>query len=173
MKKSEGNQPFYRNRNWLLGFVVSLAAVFLIYYLETRPSRMRNAAEPVQATPTPAAQGNLLPATLQPAAGWEEGISFTAPGPLPSDLLRVGEEMWIFTEEGKKLVRVNLKGEMLAETPWKRFAARQPGMVRRCGASIWAQRFRSSIQKRAKCWRDLKPVPKESSRLPGMEKACG
>jgi hypothetical protein len=117
MKRSEGNQPFYRNRNWLFGFVVSLSAVFLIYYLGTRPSRMRNAAEPVQGNPTLAAQGSALPATLQPAAGWEEGITFIAPGPLPSDLLRVGEEVWIFAEEGKKLVRVNLKGEILSETP--------------------------------------------------------
>ena len=33
MKKPVGKQPFYRNRNWLIGFVVSLAAVFLVYFL--------------------------------------------------------------------------------------------------------------------------------------------
>src|SRR5512139_583333 len=102
MKRPAGNQPFYRNRNWLIGFVVSLVAVFLVYYLGTRPPRIQNAPEPLQGNRTPAAQGNALPATLQPEARWKEGISFTAPGASPSDLLRVGEEVWIFTEEGKR-----------------------------------------------------------------------
>jgi hypothetical protein len=143
MKRSDGNQPFYRNRNWLIGFVVSLAAVFLIYYLETRPSRIQNSVEPVQASPTPAAQGSILPATLQPASGWKEGISFTAPGPLPSDLLRVGEEVWIFTEEGKKLVRVNLKGEMLSEATLETICSKAAWD----GEAVWCVNMGAEVSK--------------------------
>ncbi len=143
MKRPEGNQPFYRNRNWLIGFVVSLAAVFLIYFLGTRPSRIRNAAEPVQAAPTLAAQGSTLPAALQPAAGWEEGISFTAPGALPSDLLRVGEEVWIFTDEGKKLARANLKGELLSETPLEGIC----GKAAWDGEAVWCVNMGAEVSK--------------------------
>jgi hypothetical protein len=129
MNKPPGNPPFYRNRNWLIGFIVTLAAVLLFYYLQTRPSRIQNAAEPIQGQPSPTAQVGAVLATPQPETGWKAGITFTAPGTLPSDLLRVGEEVWIFTEEGKKLVRVNLKGEMLSETALEGFAAKQPGMA--------------------------------------------
>jgi hypothetical protein len=115
MDRPGGNQPFFRNRNWLIGFAVSLGAVLVFYYLETRPARVQSTPEPTQANPTPTGPVSGLPSTLQPQAKWKEGISFTAPGISPSDLLRVGEDAWIFTEEGKKLARVNLKGELLSE----------------------------------------------------------
>ncbi len=38
MKRSQEKKPFYLNRNWVIGFVVSLAAVFVFYFLESRPS---------------------------------------------------------------------------------------------------------------------------------------
>lgn len=115
MKGPPGNQPFFLNRNWITGFVVSLLFVVGFFYLLVRPAALRNAAQPVLTGTEQFAPGRALPGTDLPGPGWQEGISFNAPGTLPSDLLRVGEEVWVFTDEGKKLARLNLSGEVLAE----------------------------------------------------------
>jgi hypothetical protein len=116
MKKLAENRPFYRDRNWLTGFVFSMVVVIGFYYLVMRPARERNSPPPAQVGTAQTGQEGILPGTDQPGAGWQAGITFTAPGSLPSDVLRVGEEVWVFTDEGKKLVRLNLSGEVLAES---------------------------------------------------------
>jgi hypothetical protein len=127
MKKPARNQPFYNNRNWQTGFVVSLVAVLVIYALVARPKTDRDVTEPVQEVPIQTVQVSSLPATALPETGWKEGLSFTAPGSLPSDLLRVGEEVWIFSDEGKTLARVSLMGELLSET----------ALEATCGKAAW------------------------------------
>jgi len=115
MKKPADKKPFYLDFNWLLGFVFSMAAVIGFFYLVVRPTQMRNSTKPTQTETAQAGQKKPLQGTLQINPAWKEGITFTAPGSLQSDLLRVGDEVWVFPDEGKKLVRMNLKGEVLAE----------------------------------------------------------
>jgi hypothetical protein len=143
MNKPSGNPPFYRNRNWLIGFIVTLAAVLLFYYLETHPAKIQNAPEPIQGKASPTAQVGAVLATPQPETGWKAGITFTAPGELPSDLLRVGEEVWIFTEEGKKLARVNLKGEVLSETALEGVC----GKATWDGEAVWCTNMSAEVSK--------------------------
>ena len=112
MKKKTERKPFYRDRNWLTGFIFSLVAVLLIYYLAVQSGRMEDATRSDQSDTK---QASSLEGTAQPKAGWKEGVAFTAPGKLPSDLLRVDDEVWVFTDEGKKLERLTLEGKLLSE----------------------------------------------------------
>ena len=116
MNEPAEKRPFYKEPSWVIGFVVSMAAVVGFYFFVIRPAQIRGFTQPTQIATVPAGQVSALPGTVQPGSRWTEGITFTAPGSLPSDLLRVGEEVWVFTEEGKQLARLNLKGEVQSET---------------------------------------------------------
>jgi hypothetical protein len=110
MKEPVEKKPFYRDRNFLTGFVFSMVVVVVFFLFVARPARLKEQQQP---TPQPGEPGQAA-APEQPA-GWQPGISFAAPGGSPSDLLKVGVELWIFTDEGKKLVRVDLNGNNLSE----------------------------------------------------------
>ena len=117
MKEPEEPKPFYLNRNWVIGFVVTMVAVIAYFFLVERPGGVTRVTPTAEANPAQTGQEASVAGTDQPKKGWREGIIFTAPGSLPSDLLRVGEEVWVFTEEGNQLAKLNLKGEVLSETP--------------------------------------------------------
>jgi hypothetical protein len=115
MKEPIEKKPFYRDRNFLTGFVFSMVIVLVFFLFVARPARLK-AQQQSTALPN---QPGLAAGTEQPG-GWQAGITFIAPGSLPSDLLRVGNEVWIFTDEGKKLAKLDLSGvrqsEIMLET---------------------------------------------------------
>jgi hypothetical protein len=111
MKEPAGKKPFYMDRNFLVGFGFSLVIVVLYFFLVAPPARLNS-----QQTSTPQPGQPVQTSTPQQNGGWQPGITFTAPGSSPSDLLKTGDEIWIFTEEGKKLTRVNLAGKLQSET---------------------------------------------------------
>lgn len=110
MKEPVEKKPFYRDRNFLTGFVFSMVIVVVFFLLVARPARLKEQQQPT-ALPN---QPRLAEGADQPG-GWQAGITFIAQGSFPSDLLRVGDEVWIFTDEGKKLAKLDLNGERRSE----------------------------------------------------------
>lgn len=110
MKEPTEKKPFYRDRNFLAGFVFSLVIVLAFFFLVARPAQLKSQQQP---TSQPSQPGQAA-ATVKPG-GWQAEITFPAPGSSPTDLLKVGDEIWIFTDEGKKLAKVDLNGETRSE----------------------------------------------------------
>lgn len=77
--------------------------------------------QPKPVTGSAGTQTPLTPITVgipedQTNLNWQEGISFRTPGADPKDILRVGDEVFIFYSSPEDtLFRLNLQGEILSE----------------------------------------------------------
>jgi hypothetical protein len=115
MNEFRDPRPFYRDPGWILGFVFSMVVVIVIYFLVIRPAQVRQKMHVSSANTPQAVSGQQQPGTEQPGEGWQEGISFMAPGTMPTDLLRVGEEVWVLADNGQILYRLTLSGDLISE----------------------------------------------------------
>ena len=137
MKKPIKKTPFYRDRSFLFGFVFTMVIVVGFFFLVARPARMKDQQE---LTPQPNQQGQ---ASLYRAA-WrlaKPELPLSRPGGFPSDLLRVGDEVWIFTDEGKKLAKLDLNGEMRSEVVLEFLCSKAAWD----GESVWCTDMSSSV----------------------------
>jgi hypothetical protein len=64
-------KPFYLNRNWMIGFVVTMIAVIAYFFLVTRPRQVANAIPTAQTPPAQVGQ-EVCSSTDQAGAGWKE-----------------------------------------------------------------------------------------------------
>ena len=84
MKQPAEQKPFYLNRNWVIGFVVSMVAVIAYFFLIVQPGKVTNATPTAQATTPQTGQETSAAGADQPDTGWKEGITFTTSAALPS-----------------------------------------------------------------------------------------